>query len=76
MTCFFNYIHICHRGLRSAIYVILFTFQLMDDGKLLPMGAKDTDYTDQDIYCSKTSTNSFNGIGCTQRALSDENFWK
>ena len=54
----------------------VFTFQLMDDGKLLPMGAKDTDYTDQDIYCSKTSTNSFNGIGCTQRALSDENFWK
>lgn len=54
----------------------VFTFQLMDDGRLLPMGAEDTDYTDQNIYCSKTSTNSFNGIGCTQRALSDENFWK
>ena len=34
----------------------LFTFQLTDKGKLLPMGAEGTDYTD-DTYCSKTSTN-------------------
>lgn len=53
----------------------LFTFQLTDKGKLLPMGAEGTDYTD-DTYCSKTSTNKFNGISCANKAISDKDYWK
>lgn len=52
-----------------------FTFQLMDDGKLLPMGADGTDF-DENTYCSKTSTNSQNGIACTNKAIYDNAFWK
>ncbi len=52
----------------------LFTFQIMADGKLLPMGADGTAYEAED-YCSKTSTNTLNGIACTQRALTDESYW-
>lgn len=54
----------------------LFTFQLTDEGKLLPMGADGTCYTDESQYCSKTSTDSFNGIVCTARAIYDNSFWK
>ena len=51
----------------------LFTFQLMDNGKLLPMGAPGTAWTNM---CSKTSTERYNGIGCTSKALSDPNYFK
>ena len=55
----------------------LFMFQIVDDGKLLPMGAEGTYYYhENDAYCSKTSTNSMNGAGCTYKALSDQTFWK
>lgn len=55
----------------------LFMFQINQDGKLLPMGASgSTYYNDNDIYCSKTSTNNHNGAGCTYKALSDPTFWK
>ncbi len=52
-----------------------FTFQLMDDGKLLPMGADGTDY-DEEIYCSKNGSDNKNGIACTNKALYDNAFWK
>lgn len=54
----------------------VFTFQLMNDGKLLPMGAKGTIYADEDTFCSKTSSNRFNGIACANRAIYDSSFWK
>lgn len=54
----------------------LFTFQIMPNGKVLPMGAKGTTYEDQSQYCSPTSSDSENGIGCTYRALYDKSFWK
>ena len=42
----------------------LFTFQLTKDGKLLPMGAEGTNYYDKtNAFCSKTSSNEYNGIG-------------
>ena len=53
----------------------LFAFELVEKGKILPVGANETHY-DENIYCSKTSTNSANGIACTNRALYDNNFWK
>lgn len=56
--------------------VDLFTFQLMENGKLLPMGMKETDYTYEDVFCSKNSSNNYNGISCTNRALYDPSFWK
>ncbi|MCD7878431.1 MAG: type II secretion system GspH family protein [Candidatus Gastranaerophilales bacterium] len=50
----------------------LFMFQLMKDGELLPMGAKDTDYySENDEYCSNISSNSMNGAGCTYKVLNN-----
>ncbi len=48
----------------------LFMFQLTEEGELLPMGAKGTDYYNaKDSYCSNTSTNNMNGAGCTYKML-------
>ena len=55
----------------------LFTFELTEDGKLLPMGAVGTKYEKNAAsYCSETSSNTINGIACTNRALYDKSFWK
>ena len=54
----------------------LFTFQIISNGKLLPMGMDGTAYTDMDKYCSKNSNERINGIACTAKALSDPNFFK
>lgn len=55
----------------------LFTFQLTKEGKILPMGAEGTDYYQKESqYCSKTSTSNYNGVACTQKAMTDENYWK
>ena len=55
----------------------LFMFQINEVGKLLPMGAKGTKfYSENDIYCSKASSDKNNGAGCTYKALSDPTFWK
>lgn len=54
----------------------LFTFQLMNDGKLLPMGAEGTSFRNTATYCSKTSSNVYNGIACANRAIYDSSFWK
>ena len=56
--------------------VDLFTFELMEDGRLLPMGMSGTYYADQGQWCSKDSNQNFNGISCTARALYDKDFWK
>lgn len=53
----------------------LFTFQLMESGKLLPMGAEGTNYSAEE-YCSASSTSTNNGAGCTYPALTDKNYWK
>ena len=53
----------------------LFTFQLMNDGRILPMGAPDTGYTDKNRYCSTTSTEQFNGVACTYYALTDKSYF-
>lgn len=54
----------------------LFTFELTKTGKLMPMGAIGTAYTDDKTYCSKTSSNKFNGIGCTYKALTEPDYFK
>ena len=55
----------------------LFMFQLNEEGKLLPMGVKESKYySSNDAYCSATSTSQFNGSGCTYKALSEPEFWK
>lgn len=46
----------------------LFMFQINNEGKLLPMGAKGTFYS-VDEYCSKSSSDSMNGAGCTVKML-------
>ena len=54
----------------------IFTFQLDNNGILRPMGAKGTYYTNEDEYCSLTSTNQYNGIACTYKALTDNDYFK
>ena len=55
----------------------LFMFQIDNNGQLVPMGAKYTDYySKKDEYCSNTSTSAANGLGCTAKALYDTNFFK
>lgn len=54
----------------------LFTFQLTNEGKLLPMGAEGTHYTDMATYCSVNSTSSFNGIACAQKAFTETDYFK
>ena len=54
----------------------LFTFQLTDDGKILPMGAPGTTYNNIDSYCSSTSDHIYNGAGCTYKALTDKDYFK
>lgn len=54
----------------------LFTFQILNDsGKLVPMGAEGT-YFMNEAYCSKTSTNSFNGLTCANKAFTDPDYFK
>ena len=55
----------------------LFSFQIDDKGRLLPMGAKGTVYYDEnDKYCSTTSSDNYNGIGCAYKAMSDSSYFK
>lgn len=55
----------------------LFTFQIMNNnGKLIPMGAKGTLFENENTYCSKSSSNPENGIGCTYKALTDTSYFK
>ena len=54
----------------------LFTFQITNEGKFLPMGAPGTHYTDLETYCSPSSTNNLNGIACTYKALTDKDYFK
>lgn len=53
----------------------LFTFQIMNDVKLLPMGSDGTKF-DKNDYCSVTSSDTINGIGCTYKALTDKDYFK
>lgn len=53
-----------------------FTFELMDDGTLLPMGAPGTKYNDKQTYCSSSSSSTLNGIGCAYRVLTEKDYWK
>lgn len=53
----------------------LFTFQLMPSGKLLPMGSEGTTYSETEL-CSASSSSAFNGIACTNKALTDKDYWK
>lgn len=50
----------------------LFTFEITNEGKLLPSGAVGT----SDRLCSKTSTSNMNGAGCTYYAITDPNYFK
>ena len=53
----------------------LFTFQLMKDGKILPVGAQETDYNNKNIYCAVTSTNRYNGVACAYYAINDKDYF-
>ena len=54
----------------------LFTFQIDEkSGKLLPMGAPNTKYSESS-YCNTDSNSSFNGIGCTYKAITDKEYFK
>ncbi len=51
-------------------------FQIDNKGNLLPMGAKGTDYySANNLYCSKTSTSTNNGAGCTIKAINEKDYF-
>lgn len=55
----------------------LFMFQIDEKGNLLPMGTKGTHfYSQTNAYCSPTSTSTYNGFGCTYKALTDKFYFK
>lgn len=54
----------------------LFMFQINSAGKLVPMGAEGTTYSNNTEYCSLRAVNQLNGAGCTIKALTDKNFFK
>lgn len=59
----------------------LFTFELVDSEfegglKLVPMGAPESIYNDTASLCSRTSTNTRNGIACTTFAISNQDYFK
>lgn len=53
----------------------LFTFELVSDGRLLPMGADGTSYPGNS-YCSKDSNSKINGIACANKALNDPKYFR
>ena len=56
----------------------VFSFNIRNDGKVLPMGADGTMYplSEYPDYCSPTSTNTYNGISCAYKALTDKDYFK
>ena len=55
----------------------LFMFQITSNGNVLPMGAKNTFfYNQRNNYCSKTSTNEWNGHTCAYFAVTDKDYFK
>ncbi len=53
----------------------LFTFQITQKG-LQPMGAEGTLFTNDETYCSNSSTSEYNGISCTYKALQEKDYFK
>lgn len=53
----------------------LFTFQVTNDGKLLPGGAKGTDMEAEE-FCSISKTSMYNGFGCAYRAITENDYFK
>lgn len=53
----------------------LFTFDFQDDG-LIPMGNQKTIYNNKDLYCNINKSSEMNGIGCTQEALNNPDYFK
>ncbi len=56
----------------------VFTFQIFNNGKLVPLGAPGTmnvHYAGT-IECSKTSSGGLNGSSCAYRAFMDEDYFK
>lgn len=54
----------------------LFTFQVFDNGKVLPMGAPNTYYRSHKDYCSLTSNSTYNGISCAHKASTEKDYFK
>lgn len=40
------------------------------------MGHPQSDYPEEEGWCSLTSINAYNGVGCTYKALTDKNYFK
>ena len=40
------------------------------------MGHPQSDYPEGEGWCSLTSTNAYNGVGCTYKALTEKDYFK
>mgnify|MGYP000522674695 FL=1 len=56
----------------------VFSFNIKDNGKVMPMGAEGTQYplSKYPQYCSPASTSNMNGMSCTYKALTDPDYFK
>jgi len=53
----------------------VFVFMFLD-GELMPVGNKKSPWSDLSIYCNKSSTHRDNGVGCAQKALDNNDYFK
>lgn len=53
----------------------IFTFEITKDGAIIPSGAPSSSFKNKSKYCSPTSTDPYNGIGCTYYALNDKYYF-
>ena len=56
--------------------VDIFTFEINSEGAVIPGGALGSKFSNKNRYCSKTSSDGYNGVGCTNDALFDKDYWK
>ena len=56
----------------------VFCFNILDNDKIMPMGAEGTKYplSLYPKYCDPTSTSNMNGMSCTYKALTDPDYFK
>lgn len=53
----------------------IFMFQLNSNGKFLPMGVEGSQWP-AETFCTASSTSTYNGYGCTAKALNEPDYFK
>ena len=54
----------------------LFIFKIDKNGRLIPGGTQGFYESNNDTYCSESSSDTMNGAGCTYKALTEPDYFK